>query len=806
MEKKQKNTSSTFGAKLVTQITLLLLTVAPAYPQQVEVDWSPDSGSLTDALNHIPCGWGALCREYGSLGADAIPAGGVLRLSPGLYHLGETLHIDRDNLTLEGAGAGATVLLVDACRDGIRIEGQAASFSRAGTRLRNLTLKSSCANPSHSGVGVTSYLTGRLELEGVEISGFQGAGIYAEESLYLNVSGADIHNNGIGVLLADGVQGSALLTSRIHHNHGDGVRLTGPGQGRLIQGGVIEGNGGWGVNIGSSPQQQDGRVTGYAQIYATRLEANQNGGILIDSLGDAPAKFVTVSGVSIVSSHFGPGGFNSGSTSQWPAIEVGHADEIWITATNVDHNIKIRGGSGSVRMNMVAFDPNRGGSIEDPDARILLAKATGDPVGSDDDAQPIDVADGSSIRSVYGNPVAFSSLANTNLTRRHDVQVEAYANRVRVPRDGQIIAIRKPFIWDPPNNYGGGDGGVVRFEVVADDAVEGQHLPSDQKLGETLAFRPLDDLEYAPTLGKAETTMPSVPLTAPVSVKAGQIVHVVVLNESTDPETDFIALNDVSDYCAADEPQRSPHLGADDLRVALKVNDAPWSDTVSQREYFTASVELLYADGSATGMGYMEAGSQRADGKDPCSETVASPGQSSGTARIVSGPAGVREVFTVSGGDRVVDALWVRALRRSGNAPLEATLRQRSTCGGAVKLRTLTAGAQQSPIGGRGVCGSWFSNNAEWFQMEIEPPIVLTAGESYDLEFRTDPSTVYRAPVVRDGHAAGWGFHQDTVFSDGHAEYTLDGQTWRVWDTHGLCHDGTTTGKDQDLQFFFEVR
>jgi hypothetical protein len=367
---------------------------------------------------------------------------------------------------------------------------------------------------------------------------------------------------------------------------------------------------------------------------------------------------------------------------------------------------------------------------------------------------------------IYGNPISFVGLANTNISP--GLSVFAYSNRLRVPRSGNLVAVRKSFVWGP--GYSAGDGGTITYQLQTDNGVATQHFPTGQILGQSAPFRPEDTNGF-----------PLVNLLAPVPVSAGQYLHLVLLNSSADPVANYVSPDDV--YDGLDEtalaPARPPGVDPWDLGVLL--NEGSWSNTVDKRDHYLPIVELVYQDGTSFGMGYMEEGSTAAGGGDA-------------GLRAIDGVNAVREVFTVSGASRTATTLRMRVLRTSGTGGLKATLTS-----GSQTLFSVTTPAGQIPLGGKN-SGQGTATDADWMVFPI-PATALSSGQTYQLTFTTTAGTTYLAQTVRDGAATPQSeFGAGTVFADGYAQYTTGG-AWLNWDTWGWSN----VPGDQDLEFLFAV-
>jgi hypothetical protein len=363
----------------------------------------------------------------------------------------------------------------------------------------------------------------------------------------------------------------------------------------------------------------------------------------------------------------------------------------------------------------------------------------------------------------------YTTLANTPISSGENVA--AYADRLLVPRAGQIVAVRKPLVWAP--GYGAGDGGLLQYQLQADDGVAGQHFPSGTVLGQSAPVQPTQ-LPGA----RANDGFSLVAFQAPVAVQAGQYVHLVLLNQAANPAANYVSANDGYDGLPGSwSPTRPP--GRDPADLAVLLNDGQrWSATRDERDHYLAIVELVYADGSSFGMGYLEPGSTAA-------------GSDEAGVHTLDGTGAVREVFTVSGPGRVATGLQLRLYRESGSGDVTVTLSANGQVQAAVPV---PAGALR--LGGKGT-GQGPVTDGEWVTVSL-PPTPLQPGQRYELTLTTAAGSRYQVQAMRDGAATSLGFGPGTVFADGYAQYTTGG-AWTNWDTWGVPQ----LPGDQDLPFLF---
>ena len=159
---------------------------------------------------------------------------------------------------------------------------------------------------------------------------------------------------------------------------------------------------------------------------------------------------------------------------------------------------------------------------------------------------------------------------------------------------------------------------------------------------------------------------------------------------------------------------------------------------------YTADMDLGYSGGAHQGMGYIQ-------------NMTAQYGTLSGTTDMV------REVFTVSGGDRTVTTASVRVRRSSGNDPLVLGL----YTGAGTLIEAVSVPASLVPISAAG------SDNggSVWVGVRFLAPHVLTNGQTYYLRLSCAASSEYTAAPIRKGTTEG--MDGDTVFMDGAGQFGL---------------------------------
>jgi len=331
--------------------------------------------------------------------------------------------------------------------------------------------------------------------------------------------------------------------------------------------------------------------------------------------------------------------------------------------------------------------------------------------------------------ATYGPAIRGDSLANTPIGK-DGIQVSC---RFRADPGGVFRGARPYLIWSfRRKGYHGGTGGTLKVDLEADDGSP-LHRPSGQVLATQVRrmalvetsdqFYPLLSFDRAPAL------------------RPGALYHLVFSNTDPDPQGNFVSVNAL--YLKSVQGPLQPRLDDSGWAMLMRSRASPaWAvrRTPGSQDGFTPILEIDYADGRSQGMGYMEFWM--------------------GAPKAVSGPARVREVFTVTGPARRASSVAARVRRLSGPAPL--TLR-----------------------------------GCDWVGFTFPQPLALTPGRSYSLVLCAPAGTRFEAFPMRKGSDKG--FRDTTLFADGHAEFDAGGgwAGWEQWGRSGLLN--------ADLQFFFRL-
>ncbi len=318
---------------------------------------------------------------------------------------------------------------------------------------------------------------------------------------------------------------------------------------------------------------------------------------------------------------------------------------------------------------------------------------------------------------VYGTPWNADGLVPLNIGRLQDYTI---CIRFRAQHTGTFRQARFYFIFRKEGYYKG-NGGEVLIRFQPDDGSD-LHGPS----GEVLASVHVPD----PMAGDA---LRLVTFDRPASTEQGKLYHFVFTNPAPDPLNNWVSLDQL--YQKREKPNMQPAISDTDLAIVLKWPDPPWS----VRHAHTPIYWIYYEDGAVCGQGYYDA-------------------RSISGVRPISGENKVREIFTVSGGDRTVKSVRMRVRKLDDSGPLKVSLL--GDDGAAIAEGEITPG--QFP-----------DAEMNWVAHEFGAPVTLQEGKTYSLVLSSPAGSYNTFGLVQSGSAA---FVTPTVFTDGMMQYTQNGQ------------------------------
>jgi hypothetical protein len=306
------------------------------------------------------------------------------------------------------------------------------------------------------------------------------------------------------------------------------------------------------------------------------------------------------------------------------------------------------------------------------------------------------------------------------------------------------------YIINGRSGYSGGHGGTLRITVRPDDHT-GQHRPTSKVLARKLVNRPAL---------RAGTTYR---FPDPPRLVKGRLYHVVFENVDPDPTRNYVSVDGLFVY--DEQPVWQPAFPNTDWAHLVRVGDGAWSsDRGPGRGTITPIMGLNYANGQRGGVGYMEVWY-----REPQS---------------ISGPAKVRELFTVGGKSRTVSSAAVRLKRVSGSGPLTLSLKDASG-------KTIASG--QVPASRIAISSASSLRGSRWARATFGRSVKLKARKKYSLVVSTASGSRYSAFPIREGGSYDYG--KGSYFARGHAEYTT-GSSWRLFTGWGR------PSRQADLQFY----
>lgn len=338
---------------------------------------------------------------------------------------------------------------------------------------------------------------------------------------------------------------------------------------------------------------------------------------------------------------------------------------------------------------------------------------------------------------IYGPGVAFNGgLANLTVGQFNPPRSVSYRFRAEVTDTISSIG------WYSKHapGYSAGTGGSVVLQIQTDDGSL-SHFPSGIILGTVKESNPLA-VVFATEI-----------FTVPVPVVAGNLYHVVFSNGDVNPQANYVSVDDTTSFSGRANPLQYLHSDTD---LAVLDNMGPgWQ--LKEAHYPILGVN--YSSGYSQGCGYVDA--------------LINSG-----IFTINGTNQVRETFTVTGGDRFVNEVWV-TIQKIGTpiAPLNIRL---ETTGSVPITQVIIPPSSISTV---------FLTNG-WASAIFPTSITLVNGFSYNLVL-SDPADIggngYQIYPIQDATTTT-AFPPATVFSDGHYQNTIDGITWTDFNSSKHFH------------------
>ena len=348
----------------------------------------------------------------------------------------------------------------------------------------------------------------------------------------------------------------------------------------------------------------------------------------------------------------------------------------------------------------------------------------------------------------YGSGVNADALANTTIGGPfHNTTSYGFL----LNHSGILSSVRLYVMWSKTRSgYSGGTGGSLLVSLQTDDG-SAEHYPSGKTLASAFHTDPM-----------SKGNFPLLTFQSSVRVIQGQICHIVITNPDPDPVSNYVSVNSLWMRYGL-HPKQPTIADRDWFQLLGNATKPGWwvPRENSHSESYTPILQLDYADGYSTGIGYMEV-------------WVGNP-------KTISGRAAVRQTFKVNGPDRKISRVAVRLRRVYGSAPLSIRLEKAD----GTLLETGMVDAAKIDMK---YC---------WVNYSFSSTQTLLNGKRYNLSLRTLTRTAYETFPIRKGSAANVRFSTSTYFADGFAQFTNNG-TWSGWDQWG-----EKNRQDADLQFVF---
>jgi hypothetical protein len=323
--------------------------------------------------------------------------------------------------------------------------------------------------------------------------------------------------------------------------------------------------------------------------------------------------------------------------------------------------------------------------------------------------------------AAYGNP--WNAYALTNLELRGNIQV---SYRFRAEHSSLINAVRVMFVYR--SGYGAGNGGDILVELRTDDGTP-NHNPSETVLTSHIIWEPM-------TAG-----FPLITFDTTGQVQEGEIYHIVFTNIDSNSSTNWVSLDCLFNQASGDI---SPVVPRTDWATIWTLSGS-WA----YEGRAIPILEIRYIDGYVQGLGYHEGWPQYS----------------------IGGNNRVREVFTVSGGDKIVSDVNIRVAKSSGSGDL--TVRLEDSAGTLIEEGTISS--------------SSISNTLNWVKYNFITGRKLKNGQGYNLVLSSSGGS-YTAVSMQE--STSYGFSSSSEFSDGILQ-TTSGSSWQT--------------ASSDIQFYFTL-
>lgn len=393
------------------------------------------------------------------------------------------------------------------------------------------------------------------------------------------------------------------------------------------------------------------------------------------------------------------------------------------------------------------------------------------------------------VTGLYGVWAGFSDLQNVN-TRPSSYGVQQTC-RFRASTTSTITRfvfyIVGPFYRDgspTSTGYAAGTGGTLKCSLQRDD---GTGKPDGTDIGNTFYIDPYE-FTY---LWQTEPDYPATGMSG-WAVEEGNIYHILFENDDPDPASNYVALDWAGDFAIGQSwttdftwsGERGPRFdaayGVNDDLTALRMSPSGWQWNPN----LYPCIQIEYASGGPDGYGYFNR-----------TQT------STWYQLIATTSKRLRQQFSVSGGNKTVDGLYVRMCKTAGVT--DALVVELQDSGGTpVTNGSVTIAASTVPD----YTGNAQGRDCWWVGGALPANVTLTNGQTYYLELRTSGTGSYQHWVATSGSAYDYEKVDPIIFPDGpgndHTQITTNGgSTW----TGLYAASGDWRTQYADVQFVFTL-
>lgn len=339
------------------------------------------------------------------------------------------------------------------------------------------------------------------------------------------------------------------------------------------------------------------------------------------------------------------------------------------------------------------------------------------------------------------------------------------------------------------NSYSVGNGGSIIVEIHGNDEANG-NIPDSVILGRTkIPFVPMDNInDLSPTLE----------LSDPVFLNAGEIYHLVFVNENP---PSACALRGVSVAEASSCPRNQgamglngttllrtegldggldPFRGTSGGTLTRSSLNSDWVEDPDTLSWY----EIRYSDGIWRGDSYA------------AFQSTSAGRQTIGNQKIA------RQVFTVNDATRIVDGMWLNYGYLTGSSPTtsEIVITLKDGSSNTLATGSITTSTECADITRSGLSSGNRSDThcRQWGYTDFNLVTPLIEGDTYSVEISSPNNSDLVLSTVFELNYSGWTFNSSNRWDDAYAEIsTNNGNSWTNWEGAGK--------RTRDLSLLFTI-